>query len=123
MTRDNQIQSVHHASTPNSPPQNSGLELDGAKSTMCVLPEIALRNEVTVNTKFMREAELSGTRMSNYTGTMSVHYHYNSLFYQCTGSSSLECPITTELFQRNGYDLNAYKNVRDILYNTDTCYH
>ena len=30
----------------------------------------------------------------------------------------LECPITTELFQKNGYDLNAYNNVRDILYNT-----
>ena len=31
----------------------------------------------------------------------------------------LECPITTELFQKNGYDLNAYNNVRDILYDTD----
>ena len=31
----------------------------------------------------------------------------------------LECPITIELFQKNGYDLNAYNNVRDILYNTD----
>ena len=31
----------------------------------------------------------------------------------------LECPITTELFQKNGYDLNAYNNVRDILCNTD----
>ena len=31
----------------------------------------------------------------------------------------LECPITTELFQKNLYDLNAYNNVRDILYNTD----
>ena len=31
----------------------------------------------------------------------------------------LECPITTELFQKNGYDLNAYNNVRDILYNID----
>ena len=31
----------------------------------------------------------------------------------------LECPITTELFQKNGYDFNAYSNVRDILYNTD----
>ena len=30
----------------------------------------------------------------------------------------LEYPITTELFQKNGYDLNAYNNVRDILYNT-----
>ena len=30
-----------------------------------------------------------------------------------------ECPITTELFQKNGYDLNAYNNVRDILYITD----
>ena len=67
----------------------------------------------------MSETELSGTRMPNHAGTISVYYHYNSLFYQCTGSSSLECPITTELFQKNGYDLNAYKNVRDILYNTD----
>ena len=31
----------------------------------------------------------------------------------------LKCPITTELFQKNGYDLHAYNNVRDILYNTD----
>ena len=31
----------------------------------------------------------------------------------------LECPITRELFQKNGYDLNAYSNVRDILHNTD----
>ena len=31
----------------------------------------------------------------------------------------LECPITTELFQKNGYDLNAYNNVRDILYNNE----
>ena len=31
----------------------------------------------------------------------------------------LECPNTTKLFQKNGYDLNAYNNVRDILYNTD----
>ena len=31
----------------------------------------------------------------------------------------LEYPITTELFQKNGYDLNAYNNVRDILYNAD----
>ena len=31
----------------------------------------------------------------------------------------LECPITAELFQKNGYDLNVYNNVRHILYNTD----
>ena len=31
----------------------------------------------------------------------------------------LECPITTELFQKNGYDFNACNNVRDILCNTD----
>ena len=31
----------------------------------------------------------------------------------------VECPITTELFQKNGYDFNACNNVRDILYNTD----
>ena len=31
----------------------------------------------------------------------------------------LECPITTKLFQKNGYDFNACNNVRDILYNTD----
>ena len=31
----------------------------------------------------------------------------------------LECPITTELFKKNGYDFNACNNVRDILYNTD----
>ena len=31
----------------------------------------------------------------------------------------LECPITTELFQKNGYAFNACNNVRNILYNTD----
>ena len=32
----------------------------------------------------------------------------------------LECPITTvSSGGNNGYDLNAYNNVRDILYNTD----
>ena len=30
-----------------------------------------------------------------------------------------ECPITIELFQKNGYDFNAGNNERDILYNTD----
>ena len=35
----------------------------------------------------------------------------------------LECPITTELFQKNGYDLNACNNVRGILYNTDVISH
>ena len=29
-----------------------------------------------------------------------------------------ECPITTELYQKNGYDSNACNNVRDILHNT-----
>ena len=33
----------------------------------------------------------------------------------------LECPITTELFQKNGYDFNALQQCkRDILYNTDS---
>ena len=27
--------------------------------------------------------------------------------------------ITTELFQKNGFDFNACNNVRDILYNSD----
>ena len=31
----------------------------------------------------------------------------------------LECPITTELFQKNGYAFNACNSVRDIVYNTD----
>ena len=32
-----------------------------------------------------------------------------------------ECPITTDLFKKNGYDFNDCDNVRlrDILYNTD----
>ena len=37
----------------------------------------------------------------------------------CVKHILLECPITTELFQKNGYNLNASNNVRDILYNTD----
>ena len=40
-------------------------------------------------------------------------YSVTTLFY------TFECPVTTELFQKNGYDLKAYNNVRDILYNTD----
>ena len=35
----------------------------------------------------------------------------------------LEWPITTELFPKNGYDLNACHNVTDILYNTDVTSH
>ena len=32
----------------------------------------------------------------------------------------LECPITTELFQKkNGYAFNVCNSVRDIFYNTD----
>ena len=31
----------------------------------------------------------------------------------------LECPVTTGLIQKNGYDLIAYNNVRDILYIND----
>ena len=31
----------------------------------------------------------------------------------------VECPITTDLFQKNEYDFNDCDNVRDILYNTD----
>ena len=31
----------------------------------------------------------------------------------------LERSITTELFQKNGYDLSAYNNVRYILYHTN----
>ena len=30
-----------------------------------------------------------------------------------------ECPITTDLFHKNGYDFNACNNERDSLYNTD----
>ena len=31
----------------------------------------------------------------------------------------LECPITPDLFQKNGYDFNACNDERGILYNTD----
>ena len=31
----------------------------------------------------------------------------------------LECPITIDLFQKNGYGFTDCNNVRDILYNTD----
>ena len=37
---------------------------------------------------------------------------------QCSPSIH-ECPITTELFQKNGYDVNACNKVRDILHNID----
>ena len=49
-----------------------------------------------------------------------------SKFMECVRKSVLfvnhillECPIATELFQKNGYDFNACNIVRDILYNTD----
>ena len=35
----------------------------------------------------------------------------------------LEWPITTEVFQKNGYNLNACHNVRYILHNTDVINH
>ena len=31
----------------------------------------------------------------------------------------LECPITIDLFQKNGYDFSDCNKVRDILYNAD----
>ena len=34
----------------------------------------------------------------------------------------LECPITTELFQKNGYDFNVCNKVRNNLYNTCIIY-
>ena len=48
----------------------------------------------------------------------------HSIFTECKNILSVkhilfECPITTELFQKNGYDFNVCSNVRDILYNTN----
>ena len=40
-------------------------------------------------------------------------YHFKML------NTLLECPITTELFLKNGYGFNACNNEIDILYNTD----
>ena len=40
-------------------------------------------------------------------------YHFKML------NTLLGCPITTELFQKNGYGFNACNNESDILYNTD----
>ena len=37
----------------------------------------------------------------------------------CKNILTVECPVTTELFQKNGYDFNVCNNVRDMLYNTD----
>ena len=49
---------------------------------------------------------------------------YGTAFGDFVQHILLECPITTELFQKkNGYDLNACNNVRDILYNTDVINH
>ena len=31
----------------------------------------------------------------------------------------LECPTTTEIFQKNGYDFNACITVKNIVHNTD----
>ena len=31
----------------------------------------------------------------------------------------LECPITTELFHKTGYNVNTCNNIRGILYNSD----
>ena len=31
----------------------------------------------------------------------------------------LECPVTTELLRKNGYDLTACNNIRDVFYNAD----
>ena len=47
-----------------------------------------------------------------------VHTHTYA-FMPANTHTLLECPITTELFQKNGYDFNACNNVRDILYNTN----
>ena len=55
--------------------------------------------------------------------TWNTKYSQN-VTYACKNILSvkhilLECPIITELFQKNGYDFNTCNNVRDILYNTD----
>ena len=48
---------------------------------------------------------------------------YKCIFFFLFAVASLntlfECPLTTELFQKNEYYFNNCNNVRDILYNTD----
>ena len=53
---------------------------------------------------------------STFIGFVLLLKLFNFLFYLSVKHTLLKCP---ELFQKNGYDLNAYNNVRDILYNTD----
>ena len=55
---------------------------------------------------------------------ISSHTHARTHTRACVRTHArthilLECPITTELVQKNEYNLNAYNNVRNILYNTD----
>ena len=48
--------------------------------------------------------------------------HQDQISDQSTGNvkyTLLECPITTELVQENGYDFNAGNNVKDFLYDID----
>ena len=52
-------------------------------------------------------------------GTLNIHRISHAFVKISVKHILLERPITTELFQKNGYDLNAYSNVRYILYNTD----
>ena len=56
-----------------------------------------------------------------------LRYYSQNITFICKNILSvkqilLECPTTTELFQKNGYGFNTCNNVRDILYNTDIIY-
>ena len=63
----------------------------------------------------LRYCDFTHTTIGEGWGDLSLFW---SRFY-LLNTYCFECPITTELFQKNGYDLNAYNNIRDILYNTD----
>ena len=62
--------------------------------------------------------ECVGSTFTRFVLLLKLFYF---LFYLSVKHILLKCPISVllQLFQKNGYDLNAYNNVTDILYNTD----
>ena len=90
---------------------------------MCLTYKIFLQTHVTfceylVFHEFKRNLYITLAKYLEQEGIANLLF-FNLFIYSLY---MLECPFTTELFQKNGYDLNAYNNVRDILYNTDVLY-
>ena len=82
--------------------------------------------------KEKRRSKSAVPSCSSYLARVMYKFHLNSWNTECSQSVTcvcknvlsvnyilLECPITTELFQKNEYDFNACNSVKNSLCNTD----